>query len=635
MTSTRIAATILTATVGCWPALAASQPNSPKPLAAEQSPAAEAVAPTDPAVAAILAATPTTPSECVQAAKTLVDLGHVDVAKRFLKQVVDAKLAPAQLAELGKEFGAAMFVDMANRPALLPEAKQLADAVISSRKAELENPGRIERLIQQLQDSDERKRIAALAGLQEAQAAAIGPLLAVLADPARAAEHANVRTVLAGMASVSRGPLLAVLDAADAKLKVQAILTLEEMNSREAVLFLLAPSLSEASAGDVRQAAAAAIRRLTGTVPTRPEAVALLATAAKGYFDRRAPIEGVTDGRVELWRWDEGKQQCVAQSGTPEDAARRLDARLARDAYRIDRDNREVRLLYLATMLDQAAYSTGLDRPWDTKNAVSMEARQFGVKTLDDVLAYAMAHRHPAAAMVAADLLGEIGTAAELLYQGDKPSPLVLALQDPDRRLRMAALRAIVRLRPTKAYAGSSYVPAALSFFAGSSGVRRAIVGAANVEQARDMAGTLTALGLQTDTAATGGELLRRLVRSPDYEAAWIDVSIQRRKLAPSSRNCGATRARRRFASECRPAAGYTNLPSMSHSRIRRPKRLRDRTTGRHFSGNSNNWPRWRRSSSSTLPRGSVRPPRRWTCWPSLAGRRRGSTIYGVFKIRL
>ena len=97
-------------------------------------------------------------------------------------------------------------------------------------------------------------------------------------------------------------------------------------------------------------------------------------------------------------------------------------------------------------------------------------------RTIQEVLQYAMTYRHPAAAAAAAGLLGAMGKAAEVL-QGDRPAPLALALQDPDRRLRMAALEAIVRLQPSRPFAGSSYVPAALSFFVNTSGTRRALVG--------------------------------------------------------------------------------------------------------------------------------------------------------------
>ena len=83
-------------------------------------------------MAAILETKPTTPAECVRAAKILVDLGRPDVAKDLLKKVLDAKLNRPQLADLGDQIGARAFLDMAAQPALLPEAKQLADAVVAA-----------------------------------------------------------------------------------------------------------------------------------------------------------------------------------------------------------------------------------------------------------------------------------------------------------------------------------------------------------------------------------------------------------------------------------------------------------------------------------------------------------------------
>jgi hypothetical protein len=515
-----------------------AQEAKPKPpKAAKEKPGAkpaemEVLAPEDPAVAAIMATRPTTPAECVRAAKTLSDLGHADVAKPLLKKVLDAKLDAQQLADLGEQFGSPTFIDLAGKAALLPEAKQLSDAVVAAVTARLDDAKRIAGLTEQLQDPVGEKRVQALAGLQSAGRAAIGPLLSVLADPGHSAEYANVRTVLAGLGRDARRALVAVIETADPKLKVQAILTLAEMKDSKAAINLVEPCVSEKGDAEVRTAATEALRQLTGRVPTRPEAIGMLANAAKIYMDRRQPIEGVSQGRVELWRWDADKRQCVVQRGTPDDAARLLAARFARDAYALDPANGEIRLLCITTMLDVAAYTNGLDRPLDEKSPAVVEAKQFGVKTLGEALDYAMAHGHPAAATVAARLLGEMGKAEEVLHQGDKPAPLVLAVQSPDRRLRMAALAAIVRLQPVKPYPGSSYVLPALGFFAASSGVRHALVAGPSIEQARELAGMLAAAGLQTTTAGTGRETLLLATRSPDYEMAWIEVSIDHPPVA-------------------------------------------------------------------------------------------------------
>jgi CheY-like chemotaxis protein len=493
---------------------------------------AEEAKPDTPAAAAILATHPTTPSECVRAAKTLTDLGRPDLAKPLLKKVLDTKLEPPQWEALGREFGTPVFLDMSGRAELLPEAKDVAKAVSDAVAAKLVDVKRIEGLIAQLQDADAAKRTEALTALQEARRAAIVPLISVLADPARAEEHANVRTVLAGMGRPARGALVAALDSADPKLQVEAMLTLTEMNDSKAAIDLATLCLAEKGDAAVREAAAKALKQLLGRVPTQAEAVGWLVKSAKANFERRQPIEGLIDGRVELWHWDAGKRQCVAGSGTPEDAARDLSARFARAACALAPNDPEVRLLHFAASLDAASYAAGLDTPLDEKDPAVAEAKKLGVKAVEDVLAYAMANGHAAAATAAARLLGEIGKAEELLYRGDRPAPLVLALQNPDRRLRMAALKAILALKPTKAYAGSSYVPSALGYFVATRGGRRALVGGPNLEQARTLAGMLASAGFESDTVTNGRELLQMAVGSPDYELVMIDPGIMHPEIA-------------------------------------------------------------------------------------------------------
>ena len=252
----------------------------------------------------------------------------------------------------------------------------------------------------------------------------------------------------------------------------------------------------------------------------------MLTDDAKAYFDRQQPVAGVVNGKIDVWHWDPSKRRCVAKSVGPEDAARWLAARLARDAYAITPDNRDVRLLYLTTLLEQAAYENGLDRPLDENSAAAVEAKQFGVKTLNDALRYAISGGHSAAAAAAARLLGEIGKAEELLSQGNEPSPLVRALQSPDRRPRLAAWRrSCVCSR-----CGLSRVRATCrrrwDFLRAVAGLRRALVACPSLTEARDLAGGLSAAGFQVDTVGNGKDLLLQAMRSPDYEIALLDVTI-------------------------------------------------------------------------------------------------------------
>ena len=322
--------------------------------------------------------------------------------------------------------------------------------------------------------------------------------------------------------------MIAIVDQADPKFVVQAIEIFGGMKDLTVAMCLLKPCLSEKSDPAVRQAAARQIRLLTDGVPDRAAAVRLLTETAKAYFNRQQPVEGVVNGRVDLWHWNAAKRQCVAASVTPDVATRAMAARCARDAFAIAPDDNEVRVLYLATLLEQAAYENGLDRSLDENDAALLEAKRFGVKALDEVLQYAMAHDHPAAAAATARLLGQIGNVEKLLSRGVEPAPLVRAVESPDRRLRMAALEAIVRLQPLRPFPGSGSVPEALGFFAASSGFRRALVACPNLGEARDLAGLLATAGFQVDTYTNGKDLLFQAARSPDYELALIDVTIDR-----------------------------------------------------------------------------------------------------------
>jgi HEAT repeat protein len=506
----------------------APKPKPPKPAAAKEEKKvdigkvlSEQKPPEDPTVAAILATKPTTPEECVRAAKTLVELKRADLAKGLLKKALDAKLDPQQLADLGQAVGLPMFFDLADNSALQPEAKQLADAVAAAIKSRLEDSKRIAALVQQLQDPSAEKRLEAIVGLQAARDAAIGPLLAVLADPARAAEHANVRAALAEMGRAALPPLVAIVEQADPKVAVQAIQVLGAMKDARVALSLVMPALSDKSDPAVREAAAAALKQLTGSVPTRAEAVRRLVDAAKASSGGQESINGTNNGKAERWQWDAAKRQCVAIRCTPEALARMRSAHWAYIAHALAPDDREIGLLYVTAALDAVGDDGNLDVPF-------FEKKWSDAKAMNEVLKYAMARGRTRAATMAAWLFGKGGKASELLYQGAGPAPLVQAVQSPDRRLRMAALEAIIRLQPSKPFAGSSYVLQELGFLAGSSGSRHALVAAPSLMGARELAGFLVAAGYETDTFTNGRELVVAAAQSPDYELALIDMAIDR-----------------------------------------------------------------------------------------------------------
>ena len=137
---------------------------------------------------AVLESKPTTPAECVRAAKILADFQRPDLAKILLKKVLDAKPTDRQVAELANQFGPAMFLDLASQPELCPEARQLADAVVAANNRQLQDPKRLAALMKQLQDPAEDVRAQAIAGLQDARGAGVEALVGALAGGGQAAD---------------------------------------------------------------------------------------------------------------------------------------------------------------------------------------------------------------------------------------------------------------------------------------------------------------------------------------------------------------------------------------------------------------------------------------------------------------
>ncbi|MDY0169508.1 MAG: hypothetical protein RBS80_23400 [Thermoguttaceae bacterium] len=526
-------------------------------------------------VDALLQTNPTTAPECFQAARILAELQRPELAKPFLARVLAMKLNREQLAELADKFGSPAFLGLAGRPELNPEAEQLAGAVLAAARGVRQDADRIGQWISQLNAPALTDRNRAMLGILEAGGAAIGPMVRILADPAREAEHAAVRSALVAMEGGAVEPLLGLLEDGSPDLIAQAIRVLAALKADRAVPRLLGIAFSPEHAPELRTLAQAAVEHITGHRPAPADAARMLESNAREYFDRRRPIFGAIEGSVGWWHWHPERQSLESKSYT-EDAARRLlAARLARDAHAIAPDNRGIELLHLSTMLEQAAFDHGLGKPLPTEPGTpAARAIEAGPVMLEEVMQEALATGHPAAAAAAAFLLHQaapearvsdvaagddvsqpapadpgadpayanVGPAAEveaahesaegpdvaelLIHQGPEASALVKAAIHADRRVRMAALESIVALQPTRPFAGSHYVPQSLAFTASAGGSPKALLAGPKRDEMLKLAGFLAARGIEVDTATNGQEMLRMAAASPDYVVALVDSRL-------------------------------------------------------------------------------------------------------------
>ena len=143
----------------------------------------------------------------------------------------------------------------------------------------------------------------------------------------------------------------------------------------------------------------------------------------------------------------------------------------------------------------------------------------------------AIAKGYIPAATAAAEILGDAGNDSILAQRGAAYSPLALAAQSTDRRLRFAAVNAIMKLKPSAPFAGSSHVTAGLAFFASTYGGPRVLVVHPNSSEAQRIAGLAAALGYSADIATNGRRAFELAVTSSDYEFVLIHSAIDRPRV--------------------------------------------------------------------------------------------------------
>ena len=487
------------------------------------------VEPDSPGVAAILATGPATSAEKVRAAKILAGFDRPDLAKRFLSEVLAANLDQDQLVSLHAQLGAPVFVELAGRPELAPEGKQLADAVLDAARTVRQDAARLAGLVDGLSDADAAKRRAAMQGLLEGGKASLPVLMGALADPARAGQRDMIRAALVRFGMSAAAPLVAALESPDANLRASAIQTLAGLPARQFMPFYLASALDPEEDPQVRTMATRALATLGIEVPSPADAAAMLLREARDYLAGRRNLREDLDGNVTFWTWDAATARPAAEQRPLDDARLALAARLAAGAHRVAPADDQVRLFYLVTTLESAARKAGLGQPLaieaDSPAGIAAAA---GLKTVEQVLLHALENDMPGAAIAAVQILGERGDMLGVLMGDPAGTPLVKAVRHGDARVRFAALEAIVRLDPRAPFPGSASVTDAAVFFASSQGRRAALVAGPSTAESQRIAGYLAAIGFVVETARSGRELIDLALRSADYELALIDLGLER-----------------------------------------------------------------------------------------------------------
>ena len=481
----------------------------------------------DPVIRAIQELNPQSPAELMNAVKIMVDYGRPNQVKVFATRLLKLEPPADVLVALHNEFGSSIFVRMAVAKDLPEEARILADAVLDAAHSASQDPARIQSLINRLGNPRPEVRRAAVNDLQSAGTTALGPLMQSLKDPSQEARHKGVRITILKLGNTAVEPLIGMLSAEDDALRARAIEMLGLLGSPRGMLYLVRPALDESGPAEIQLAAQRALLNIVATIPSPWEATRLLEERASEHFNGAPPLTPNADDLTELWDWDAETRRSVPRLYEARDAATVVAAQLAEDLFALAPTNETYRRLYLMTGLEATKTIEGLAQPLNRGAGTPAERmKTLGMAAIEDVLWHAIEDQRMAAAIGAAELLGDIGDATLLAAAGGRPSTLSRCLQHPNRRLRFAAAEAVVKIDPRRRFAGSSHLIATLAYMLQTTGERRALVGHPRSQLGQTLVGMLDERGFVADVQATGRQIFREAVTSPDIELLLVSDTV-------------------------------------------------------------------------------------------------------------
>lgn len=502
-----------------------------QPAAAADAPQEDLTKSDDPAVQALLDTRPTTPVDLLNVIGLLLDLEQPKYAKPLLTKLLAAAADEATLDSLGRKYGNQIFFRLAATPVLQPEAQEFADKVSAAMKSAARNPERIAALVGRLLDPSLDVRAAAIANLRiggDASAAAVGDALLKTENPN---ERRMYEIALAGMGEEARGLLGAMLASGNKAAITSATAALALVEEPAVLPELYVASFAPTMPAEVSQRAGSSLTKRLGKPTHRIEAAGRLLVVAEGLYKGRS--EASAEPTV-VWHWD-----TTANRPASATLPRRVDelrraARYAAVAAAIANDHPTAQRLSRGAAFEALFWEAADPAELQQSVAAWVAAERPTRGELEALYEQAAANNRIPAASRLLGLLGAAGTADELLTAvGGRPTVLARAATHADPTIRFAAVETILKLNPTRPFAGSSGVTDALARFASGAGLDRALVVDPHGGRGRDIAAYFIESGVRAEASVDPIAALAEAVAQADVQLVCLD----QRFLDPSQGN--------------------------------------------------------------------------------------------------
>ena len=501
-----------------------------KPARPTQPTTKKPASPPDVVASAVLSSNPQSPSELLQAVSTLSNLGRGDLATSFLDRLSATNLKPTQMADLADEIDGAALLRLADDRSLNDAGRAWIRRLAESAAQRRADARQLAAWTKQLGGDDAVARQRAARSLLLARRRAVSALVDVLvASPSETATGLATQ-ILRQLGDDAVEPLVAISRFGPRSNRRVAIDVLGQLKARRAAAALVA--LSVATDEPLQPVAKRTLGAMIGSSPTPGEARILLANRIRSLLDESLLPES-RQLESETWRWNAKSASAVADSVRADDAAIEEAAILASELLSLDADSNWSRVLFGVATLETAKRRFGLDDPIVGKTDPAVErVLQLGPDTVSDVLSASLATGCAGAAAGACELLASVGDEASLHRPPDQSAALIRAAAYPDRRVQVAALRAILGFQPQTSFAGASIVPDTLTFLAGATGKRQAIIAHPRLDLAQHLAGVLGQLDIEGLPATNGKQAMAYAAQHPDVEMIFVHMAIAKPDVA-------------------------------------------------------------------------------------------------------
>ena len=493
---------------------------------------------------------PETVPEFWAAIKFEVGVGKFDLAALHLKGLVQkqpAEEVDKELLKIENVEGMSPFLRLhtirtwSDIPAVqdqaLKDVKTLLDRLTAALERHLGDPQRIGKFIKNLDAQTPEERLFAFVELKRSRERAVPYLVETLRTSVGTPMHDRVVQALLKLDAEIVPPLLEVLkaanpqDAQDLDLRLTILDVLKRRADKRAVPYLWHLTSAKIYPVQIQNKAKAVLAYFLETEPTRlPIPKVALTELAERHYQHKAKIPA---GRpVQLWPWDGQKLATKPVLLTPSQAEEFFGLRYAREALDLDPKYLPAQIAFMSLMLERTLgpeLDQVLLRPAGPKLQDLLAT--VDADLLIQVLERSLKDGNVPAAIATVQALGQRGeTRAARLGADGNPRGIIRALYFPNRRVQLAAAKAVLRM-PTTAPAAPGRVVDVLGRFLIAEPAPRALAAFFPADKTAEVRQAIKDIGLDPVFAKSGKDIFERLSKSADYDAILLGSALSTKEL--------------------------------------------------------------------------------------------------------